>query len=170
MKLANSQYIKLDKFSIFSELVKATDEKNNAKMMFFKKLLQTITKYEKERKQSIDTIYISLTDLRDSEIFKILELSIERQLLLNATIFAMYNGDIEIAKNLTSFFSEREVHTNELGELSSYVLEHSINMDEFIEGERERIIYNKKENKIENGYIFLMKNCSNKKTLKQKKL
>ena len=154
MELINSRYIGLDKFSIFSEIVKATDEENNTKIAFFQKLLTTLLKYEKERKTHANAIYISMDSLCNPRLFPTPELPIKRQTLLNATLFAGYNGDIDTAQKLTSFFPRNEISPNELGELEDYVLEHSMDMNEYFVGEKERLIYNEKENKIEKGYIF----------------
>ena len=131
-----------------------TDEKNNDKIVFFQKLLETVIEYEKKRKVHINNIYISIDSLNNPWIFKISELPIKRQTLLNATLFAVYNGDMDIVKKMTSFFLENEMSTNELGGLVDYVLEHSMDMNEFIVGEKERIIYKEKESKLEKGYIF----------------
>lgn len=154
MELANNQYIKLNKFDIIKEILKATDEEDNSKTIFFQNLLRTVMDYEKKNKLHIECFYIGINELQNQEFFKISEIPITRQTLLNAILIAIFNNDIDIAQKITSFIIKKELLPSELGDLLDYILNNSIDMKEYIDGEKERFIYNVQENKIEKEYIF----------------
>lgn len=155
MKLVNHNFIQLDKMDIFHEFVKSPKLKvDSKKLEFFQKVFDTLSDYEREYRETINTLYISIDNLTDTTIIKVSALPIERQRLLNATLFAIYNKDFEIVSNLTSFFIKKEVLPSELGNVLDYVLDHSLDMNEYLEVEREKFIYFEDDNKIERGYLF----------------
>ena len=43
MNLINKEYIKIDHLDIFEETLKASDEENKEKLIFFQKLLHTLS-------------------------------------------------------------------------------------------------------------------------------
>lgn len=154
MKLVNHKFIQLDKMDIFHEFVKLSDDNNSKKLEFFQKVFDTLSDYEKEYREMINTLYISIDNLTDTTLIKISDLPIERQRLLNATLFAIYNQDFEIVSKLTPFFIKKEVLPYELGNALDYVLDHSLDMNEYLEVERKKFIYFENDNKIERGYLF----------------
>ena len=66
----------------------------------------------------------------------------------------MLNNDIDIAIKLKPYIYKKSVLPTELGDMLDYVLEHNIDICEYLNGENLRIIYNDKLNKFEKGYIY----------------
>ena len=111
--------------------------------------------YNKTNKTHIHEFYIRISDIENYEYFKTKEITIERQTIQNAILFAAYNNDIEILKQLTTIpIQKYELSQEEVGENLDYILNHSIDINEYISGEEERIVYDIKENKLEKTYIF----------------
>ena len=155
MNLVNYEYIKLHRFLIFLEILEASEEKDDNKLEFFQKIIRTIIDYEKNNRIHINDFYIKITDLENQEYFKTKEITIERETILNAILFAAYNNDIEMLKQLTIIpVQKHEISQSEIGENLDYILNHSIDINEYITGEEERLVYDIKENRIEKAYIF----------------
>lgn len=153
MHLVNEHYIKLEsKFTISTEIVKANDSNDKRKLEFFQKLLNVI--FDNENENYNGGIYISIDNLCEPSIFDLSKLQITRETICNASLIALYNGDLEIAQKL-SFFFERSSYTKEdLGYLSTYVLEHSMSINEYINEPKKEYIYHEDTGSIELGYIF----------------
>ena len=154
MELVNKQYIKLGEFSLFVEIANASIERNIEKLDFFGKLINTITKHEREKCAMIEDVYISISELCNPKIFDLTQIPISRQTILNASLIALYNDELEIAQKLSTFFSKNEVLANELGKLLDYVLEHSMSIDEYFMGENIQYVYNEREDKVEKRNIY----------------
>jgi len=155
MNIVNNEFIKFDEFTIFCEIVKASDENNDNKLEFFQKIISTIMKYKKENKTHSNEFYIRITDLENQEYIKIQEIPVERQTILNAILFAAYNNDIDMLNKLTLIpIQKYELSQEELGENLDYILTHSMDINEYIYGEEDRIVYNIKESKLEKTYVF----------------
>lgn len=155
INLVNYEYVKLERFLIFLEIVEAAERNDDNKMEFFQKIIRTIMDYEKANGIKMSEFYIKITDIENHEYFKKEEITIEREIIQNAILFAAYNNDIEILKKLTQIpIQKYELSQEEVGENLDYILNHSIDINEYISGEEERIVYDIKENKIEKTYIF----------------
>ena len=169
MNLINYEYIKLPRFSAFREAVIASDENNTNKLKFFEKIISTMIDYEKENRTHIDELYIKTSDLQIQQYIKIEEIPIARESILNAILFAVYDNDIEMLKKLRLIpIKKYELSQDELGDNLDYILNHSININEYMHSEREKLIYNIKENKIEKAYIFNHQENKNYQRLKLK--
>ena len=173
MELINKQYIRLNEYEIFLEIVKASDEHNNEKVNFFEKLLETFMNYKKaNRIHNIGYIYISINDLIHKDNLNIESIPITRETIMNAALYALYNNDVDIASRLSKFFERRETIPYELGELSDYVLTYGIDMSEYFNNKlfnrpSTHIIYNEIKNKLEEGYIYQEDIIHKTKKLKQ---
>ena len=122
---------------------------------FFQKIIRTIMAYEKSGRIHVSDFYIKISELEQYEYLKEMEVTIERQAILNAIIFAVYNNDIEILNKLRLIpIKKHQLSQSDVGENLDYILNHSIDIQEYIIGEEERIVYNIGENKIEKRYIF----------------
>lgn len=155
MNLVNYEYVKLDRCLIFYGIVTATDDKNDDKVDFFQKIIRTIMDYERANKTLINEFYIKISDIETQEHLKDIEITVERQMILNAILYAAYNMDIEMLQKLTATpIQKHQLSQDELGDNLDYILNHSINLNEYINGEKERIVYDVKENKLEKAYIF----------------
>ena len=169
MNLVNYEYVKLERFLIFFEIVEAAERNDDNKMEFFQKIIRTIMDYEKANRIKMSEFYIKITDIENHEYFKTKEITIERQTIQNAILFAAYNNDIEILKKLTTIpIQKYELSQEEVGENLDYILNHSIDINEYISGEEERIVYDIKENKLEKTYIFNHQENKNYQRLKLK--
>lgn len=74
-------------------------------------------------------------------------------MILNAILYAAYNMDIEMLQKLTVIpIQKQQLSQDELGDNLDYILNHSINLNEYINGEKDRIVYNVKYN--DKLYIF----------------
>ena len=151
MELINNHYIKIDKYDIFVGIVKASETKNIYKQEYFKNLIDTLLEYEKESKINISEIFLPVNDFTKEEI---LNIPIKRQTILNAYVFANISGEKVLSAKINKFLSKKEVFSSELVNISDYILDHSMNIDEFFDGESIRFIYDDHNKKIKNGYIF----------------
>ena len=168
MYLVNNEYIITTNFSMYCEIVKAADECNDNKLEFFEKITRVIINYEQAKKEHIDEFYIRVSDLQKLQYVKTQEIPIARQTILNAILFAAYNNDIEILKQLTQIpINKYELSQDELGENLDYILNHSMDINEYISGEEERFVYNINEHRIEKVYIF---NCHENKSYQRLKI
>ena len=150
MELINSQYVRLDELDIFTGLLKASENGNDNMYNFFYNLKGLKGEYQKNN-YYMEEIFIHIDDLK---AYEKLNLKISRQSLLNACFFALINNDISRALQLRELFSKSKIEITELGDLKDYVLEHTLNISEYYNGEKERIIYNSQKNELEKGYIF----------------
>ena len=153
MHLVNEHYIKLDsKFDIFAEIVKANDSNDERKLEFFQKLLNII--FDNKNKNCDDGIYISIDNLCVPSIFDLSKLQVTRETICNASLIALYNGDLTVARNLSFFFKKSSCTKGDLGYLSTYVLENGMSIDEYFQDPMKEYIYNENKESIELGYIF----------------
>lgn len=170
MSLINYEYMKLHRFLIFLEIVTAADKGDDNKLEFFQKIIRTIMDYEKANGIHINDFYIRITELEQQEYLKEMEVTIERQTILNAILFAVYNNDIEMLNKIRLIpIQKSQLSQSEVGENLDYILNHSIDIEEYIMGEEERIVYNIKENKLEKRYIFNVEESKSYQRLRLKK-
>lgn len=150
MYLANKNYIKITGgiYRIYMELASSKD----IYATFWQKMLSVVS--ENDKTNYGKDIYISINNLIDPTIFDISKLEIERESILNASLIALYNNELEIARNLSFFFKDISYTTEELGDLADYVLENSMSIQEYLSGNSLKYIYKENKNEIEPGYIF----------------
>lgn len=150
MHLANKNYMKITggRYGIYMKL--ASSKGRTAK--FWQKMLSIVSEFDKNNYGK--DIYISLNDLIDPTIFDISKLKIERESILNASLIALYNDELDIAQKLSFFFKKSSYTKEELGNLADYVLENSMSISEYLYGISESFIYKENKNMIELGYIF----------------
>ena len=169
MNLVNHKYVILDRLSIFLKMVEASEQNDDNKLEFFQEMYRTIMEYEKANRICLSEFYIRIDDIENHEYFKTKEITIEIEIILNAILFAAYNNDIEILKQLTQIpINKYEISRDELGENLDYILNHSMDIKEYISGEEERFVYNIKENKIEKAYVFKEQQQKSYQRLKKK--
>lgn len=151
MELVNNKWIKMYKQDLFLKIVEYSDSNNLYMLEYFQELINTVLEYEKEHKQYINEIFFHIDNFSENEIVNI---PIKRQTILNAYVFSVMTNQMDLACEIGKYLSKKEVLVSELGDLKNYILENSINIDEYYDGEKIRIIYNNQENKLEEGYIF----------------
>ena len=138
MNLVNYEYVKLEKFLIFLEIVEASEQNDDNKLEFFQKMYRTFMNYEKANRIYLNEFYIRIDDIDNHEYFKTKEITIEREIILNAILFAAYDNDIEILNKLTLIpINKYELSQDDLGKNLDYILTHSMDINEYISGEEE---------------------------------
>ena len=154
MELVNFEYIKIEKIDIFNELLNYSEANNDYMKNYFQKLLDTILKYEKESKKFIKDIYLHRSDFTIKEVRN---MPIKRQTVINAYVYANIYNDVFWKDEIGNYILKKEVTLDELFNTVNYILEHSIDINEYFDGEIPRYIYNSQEDKIDIGYIFKTK-------------
>ncbi|MGM9849488.1 MAG: hypothetical protein ACI31V_01155 [Bacilli bacterium] len=148
MERINKKYVMLDKIDLLCSL---NDEIENIDVI--KNILSCISNYEKENKDYVGNFYLSVDSLYYSELSKIFDFQIKRNSILNAFIYAGHTKNLQMIFNLNSFLSYNEVSINKLGNLSDYVLEHSINFNEYIDGQEKKLVFDEEKGFYED-YIY----------------
>lgn len=149
MELVNKKYIKLDKFDVYGRLVKSTGKEE-----YSANLIRLMFDFEKEKKYFIREFYLDKNSKKINKLIDVNNLPIKRDIIRNAIIFAILSNNFDIAEKLKKFLFEIQVYPYELGDLLDYVLENSIDINEYYNGEMTKIIYNENLNEIEQGYIY----------------
>lgn len=154
MELINKDYIKIDKSDLFIEQVRASSNGNKFNLKFFQDLTRTIYDYEKENHRTINELYIKTNSPCYKELSKTIQISIERQTIINAMIFAIMNNQTNIALQLKEYIKQNRIFPSQLGSLSDYVLTNGMNTNELFNGEKDKFIYNDIKKVIEIRKIF----------------
>ena len=157
MELINREYVKLDKVDLFYLL--ADDSSKNAVV---NNLLNSIIKYEEINDVYVGNFYLSTNSSYYDELNKIYNFEISRSILLNAFVYAGYTHDLEMIFKLNPFLSKRCVSISDLGNLADYVLDHSIDFNEYCDGEEQKLIFDESSNSFISGYIYTSGNSFNK--------
>ena len=176
MELVNKKYIKIDRFDIFGEQLKATEQNDKQKSIYFGKLIRSLLDYEKEEKKFIKSIYINNESNFVKKHVNFDEVIIKRQTIINAILLLMIKNETDIALKLKTFLHKDKIFISELGDMLHYVLDHNVDINEYFNGEQAKIIYNEQTNSFEKGYIYSneelkkhLTNCINDITNKNKK-
>lgn len=166
MELINNKYVKFSKLDLCYQQVKASELGDESIEIYFNNIMRVFLDYERERKKRISYIYISKDNFYIQKLLKQSEIIIPRQTTLNALVFATINNDIDIAKKLSLIIFNKQFLPGELGDLLDYVLTHGIDINEYYDSEKPRIIYNEIDNSLEEGYVFETRQKENVKQLK----
>ena len=150
MELVNKNYVKMYKFNIFLEMVKAgatEQEQDDEKVEYFRNLLRTVMTYEKDTRQHIEDFYIPVKDIdiKDTEV--------TREIIINALVYASITKDFKMVKEITPYLYAKRYKISAGNEILDYILEHGMTPEEFIDGESEKLIYNSQTETLEYGYI-----------------
>lgn len=153
MELVNKKYIKMHKFDIFHQMVKsgATEEQyDEEKVAFYQNILSVVMDYENSQKYrtTLEDFYICVDDVDISDI------EISRQTIINALVHAGINYDFDMVKRLTPYLYEKSYVADLNNDILAYALEYGMNTHEYIDGEKERLIFNFNTNSLEKGFIF----------------
>lgn len=153
MELVNKKYVKMYKFDIFHEMVKAgaTEETyDEDKVNFYQNVLHAVMNFESSRKHKtpIDEFYISVDDIdiKDAEV--------TRQTIVNALVYASMTNDFDMVEKIKPYLYKSKYIVSVGNEILDYILEHSMSADELIDGEKEKLIFNSNTNSLELGFIY----------------
>ena len=153
MELVNKKYVKMNKSDIFLQLVRAgaTEEVQNIeKVNFFQNLLNVVMDYERSGKYRIylSDFYLKIddVDIKDTEI--------TRDTIVNALVYASITSDYSMVEKIKPYLYKKSYVVSIGNDILDYILEHGIGIDELIDGENEKLIFNSNTNSLEPGFIF----------------
>jgi len=154
MEVINKDYVKISRAEIFIFQVKCSDTNNTVSLKSLQNLFRVILDYEKEYKCFIKEIYIKLDSKFIKQLLQNDKLILSRETILNSIIFAVMSNNIYNAKELKKFIHKNETSEEELGYLYNFVLNNSMSIHEFFNGESEKYIFNDLKNNVEKGFVF----------------
>ena len=153
MELVNKKYVKMNKSDIFLQLVRAgaTEEVQNIeKVNFVQNLLNVVMDYERSGKYRIylSDFYLKIDDIdiKDTEI--------TRDTIVNALVYASITSDYSMVEKIKPYLYKKSYVVSIGNDILDYILEHGIGIDELIDGENEKLIFNSNTNSLEPGFIF----------------
>lgn len=153
MKIINDEFILIDRFEIFGGEITANDNKDKRKANYFNKFIHALIEYEKETGKFVKGVYIK-RDSKYSDIFKDVKYKISRNDILNAILYATLNNEYNIAKRLSDIIVKKDKYYYDDTLLSNYIINHSMDINEYLDGEKTKLVYNDINNKFENDYIY----------------
>lgn len=153
MKLVSKNYVEMTKFDIFHQMVKAGDSEENydeVKVNYFQNMLRVVMDHENatRHKTHVDYFYVPVDNIDLSNI------GISRKLLLNALIYASVNSEYDMIKKIKPYLFLDKVDFSFDNDVINYALENGLPFEEYIDGEKERLIFNKDLNCLEYGYVY----------------
>ena len=158
MERVNNSYVKINKFDLLCNF-------ENDKSGVIRGLLNYIFAYEKDNKGAyVGDFYMNVNGPYCSRLFSVYEFPISRSSLINSFLYAGYNKDLNMLFQLNPFVSFDFVSIDKLGNLSSYVLEHSLDFNEYLDGEKEKLVFD------DESHTFIKKCIYDKSSVKSLKI
>lgn len=153
MELVNKKYVKMNKSDIFLQLVRAgatEKEQDVKKVNFFQNLLNVVMDYERTGKHRnyLEEFYLSIDDI------DITDTEVTRETIVNALVYASITNDYSMVEKIKPYLYKKRYVVSIGNDILDYILEHGINIDELIDGENEKLIFNSNTNSLESGFIF----------------
>ena len=149
MELVNKVFAKVDKFDLLYIMANQSIESSA-----IEKLITIINDYERLNKSYVGEFYLNTSGLFFHELNNISEFMVSRKVLLNAFTYAGYNCDLDVLFNLKPFVFKKQVSIKELGSLFDYVMEHSMNFDEFCDGQEQKLIFDDSDDSFRYDFIY----------------
>ncbi len=156
MEFINKFYVKVDK----QDLINYVNDKIYDSSLVLE-MLDSINEYEKNTGDDVSSFYLSVISKYYRSLSNYFSIPIKRDILINAYMQSLILEKNMEMSSLSEFIINKELNFKENCNLFNYVLEHSMDIDEFLNGQKEKLIFNEKTG-LEMGYIY---NCG-----KQKKL
>ncbi len=151
MDLINNNFVRISRSDMFNILLKMS---NDDVFEETRVLLLKLLSYEASNDEYAHDIYFSV----DSKFVKTLvghyPLCIKRQTLLNSCFHAARLNEYDILFKLGMLLPMFEVPLDNMGDLSDFVLTHSINPNEYFDGEKDRIIYDDVVKSFKRAFIY----------------
>ena len=156
MDLVNKDFVRLSKTDILVMLANEDKVINDD----LTKILKAILKYE-NGKTFISDIYVNKNSVYLSNVINKYGLIIKRQTLANALIYAMCEDNMDVANQIKKDINVEYVEAEQLGDTLSYVLEHSLDINEVFGNEKSRLIFDdQKQELIESTFTNYSKENS----------
>lgn len=134
MERINKNYVRLDKFDLLCN-------SENDKSGVVRDLLMCISEYEMSNNEYVGDFYMNVNGTYYSKLSSVYEFPIIRSSIINSFIYAGYKKDLNMLFQLNLFVCLDSVSLDKLGNLSNYVLEHSIDFNEYLDGENEKLVF-----------------------------
>ena len=148
MELVNNDFAKVDKVDL---LYLTTDDSSKG---VADKLLKDVLQYEKENNTYVGEFYLSTDGLYYHDLNNVNKFMVSRKSLLNALNYAGYTLAWDVILKLQPFISKKQVFLEELGNLSDFVMDHSMDFNEFCDGQEEKLIFDENSNSFKNDFIY----------------
>lgn len=148
MELVNKEFAKVDKVDLFY-LTSDDSSKGVAD-----KLLKDVLQYEKENNTYVGEFYLSTDGLYYHDLNNVNKFMVSRKSLLNALNYAGYTLAWDVILKLQPFISKKQVFLEELGNLSDFVMDYSMDFNEFCDGQEKKLIFDENSNSFKNDFIY----------------
>lgn len=148
MELVNNDFAKVDKVDL---LYLTTDDSSKG---VADKLLKDVLQYEKENNTYVGEFYLSTDGLYYHDLNNVNKFMVSRKSLLNALNYAGYTLAWDVILKLQPFISKKKVFLEELGNLSDFVMDHSMDFNEFCDGQEKKLIFDENSNSFKNDFIY----------------
>ena len=148
MELVNNDFAKVDKVDLFY-LTTEDSSKGVAD-----KLLKDVLQYEKENNTYVGEFYLSTDGLYYHDLNNVNKFMVSRKSLLNALNYAGYTLAWDVILKLQPFISKKQVFLEELGNLSDFVMDYSMDFNEFCDGQEKKLIFDENSNSFKNDFIY----------------
>ena len=148
MELVNKEFAKVDKVDLF---YLTTDDSSKG---VADKLLKDVLQYEKENNTYVGEFYLSTDGLYYHDLNNVNKFMVSRKSLLNALNYAGYTLAWDVILKLQPFISKKQVFLEELGNLSDFVMDHSMDFNEFCDGQEKKLIFDENSNSFKNDFIY----------------
>ena len=150
MERVNNSYVKINKFDLLCNF-------NNDKSGVIRSLLNYIFAYEKDNKGAyVGDFYVDVNGIYYSRLASVYEFPVKRESISNAFVYAGYENNLQMIFALRSYLEFDNVSLKKLGKLSDYVLEHSMSLTEYFNGELDELVFD------EANHTFVMKKIYSK--------
>lgn len=159
MEFINKFYVKVDKNDLLGHL-----QDDSLARDTILELLSIVNNYEKETSASIDSFYLSVLSNYYRDLLSIFYIPIKRDILINAYMQSLVLEDDEKMALIANSIMDSELYFKQNCSLFNYVLEHSMDIEEFINGQTEKLVLNHKTKKLEMNYIYNTLDKSKKKS------
>ena len=151
MELVNKEFAKVDKVDLFY-LTSDDSSKGVAD-----KLLKDVEGkgiLTNKGNTYVGDFYISTDGLYYHDLNNVDKFMVSRKSLLNALNYAGYTLAWDIILKLQPFISKKQVFLEELGNLSDFVMDHSMDFNEFCDGQEKKLIFDENSNSFKNDFIY----------------
>lgn len=149
MDFVNKFYVKIDK-----EKLKSCFHCDDSSYVTVYELLNIVSEYEKDNNVVVDSFYVSMLSNYYRDLSDIFDFSIKKDILINAYIQACILDDNDKNGLLIDYIIKKELNFNDNPDLFNYVLDHSMDVDEFLNGQTKKLVLNNKTKLLEMDYIY----------------
>lgn len=156
MNRVNANYVRVDKMDL---LCKTGNDKSGV----VQNLLNCALDYERDNNTYVGDFYVDVNGIYYSRLASAYEFPVERESISNAFVYAGYENNLQMMLALRPYLEFDNIPVKKLGKLSDYILEHSMSLNDYFNGELEKLVFD------EANHTFVMKKIYDK-TASQSKI